>query len=179
LRAEGLVRVIPQTGTFVFTMSAHEVIELCELRLTLEQGALGLALRRNAKGLGKRLASIVHSMENVHAKGDARAYLNLDTEFHQQFFDYCGNRYMAEAYSRIIGQVAALRTHLAARPQHTALSLREHEAMARAIAMGRIDEVPNILASHIARTQMAYAANIVDIAQADRTLGTKRARITS
>jgi DNA-binding GntR family transcriptional regulator len=118
-------------------------------------------------------------MEKVHASGDFRAYLNLDTEFHQQFFHYCGNRYIADAYSRIKGQVAALRTHLAGRPEHTQLSLQEHKAMARTIAMGRIVDAPKILADHIARTQTAYAANIVDIAAADRTLGAKRKRITS
>jgi DNA-binding GntR family transcriptional regulator len=179
LRAEGLVRVVPQTGTFVFTMSAREVVELCELRLTLEHAALNLALQRDAKGLGNRLTSLVQSMEKVHANGDFRAYLDLDTEFHEQFFRYCGNRYIADAYSRIKGQVAALRTHLAARPEHTRLSLHEHKAMARTIAMGRIVDVPKILADPIARTQTAYAANIVDIAQADRTLGAKRTRITS
>jgi hypothetical protein len=42
--------------------------------------------------------------------------------------------------------------------------------------MGRIVDVPKILADHIARTQTAYAANIVDIAVADRTLGAKRTR---
>ena len=176
LRAEGLVRIIPQTGTFVFTLSSQEVVELCELRLTLEHAALNLALRRDSKGLGKRLASVVQSMEKVHAKGDLRAYLKLDTDFHQLLFDYCGNRYIAEAYSRIIGQVAALRTHLAARPQHTQLSLHEHSAMARAISMGDIDDVPKILDNHIARTQTAYAANIADIARADRIMGTKRPR---
>jgi len=176
LQAEGLVRVVPQTGTFVFTMSAREVVELCELRLTLEHAALNLALRRDAKGLGKRLTSLVQSMEKVHANGDFRAYLDLDTEFHEQFFRYCGNRYIADAYSRIKGQVAALRTHLAARPEHTRLSLHEHKAMARTIAMGRIVDVPKILADHIARTQTAYAANIVDIAVADRTLGAKPTR---
>src|SRR4029453_15916741 len=47
LRNEGLVRIIPQTGSFVFTMSAHEVLELCELRLALEEAALRFAIERN------------------------------------------------------------------------------------------------------------------------------------
>lgn len=176
LKAEGLVRIVPQTGTFVFTMSAHEVVELCVLRLALERTALGLALKRDAEGLGEHLLELVKEMDRFHAAGDVRAYLALDTEYHQQFFRFCGNRYVADAYSRIVGQVAALRTHLAARPQHTRLSLREHKVMARAIANHQVSKVQGFLSAHIARTQKAYSDNIVDIAQADQRFQHKKAQ---
>ena len=36
LRREGLVRILPQRGAFVFTLSQQEVVEICELREALE-----------------------------------------------------------------------------------------------------------------------------------------------
>ena len=43
LRSEGLVSIQPQRGSFVFNMSSAEVLELGELRETLELAALRLA----------------------------------------------------------------------------------------------------------------------------------------
>ncbi len=174
LRSEGLVRIVPQTGTFVFTMSAREVIELCELRLTLEQAALALALERNRGPFLAALRAVVGDMERAQAQGDVRAYLALDTRYHNEFFAHCDNSYMAEAYARIVGKVAALRTHLAARPSHTEKSMIEHRALVRAIEAGRDRELASILTRHIERTKRSYTRNIDDIAKADSAFDANR-----
>jgi DNA-binding GntR family transcriptional regulator len=176
LRSEGLVRIIPQTGSFVFTMSAHEVSELCELRMTLEEAALYFAIQRNRKPFVNALKRIVADMQRAQAGGDIRTYLALDTEYHAQFFAFCGNSYMADAYSLIVGKVAALRTHLAARPSHTKKSMIEHRAIAEAIEAGADDSLRAILHRHIGRTTKSYAENIEDIAQADRDFDANRPR---
>jgi DNA-binding GntR family transcriptional regulator len=174
LRNEGLVRIVPQTGTFVFTMSAHEVSELCELRLTLEQAALRLALRRNRAPFVEALRHVVAEMEQAQEREDMRTYLALDTRYHNEFFSHCENSYIAEAYGRIVGKVAALRTHLAARPTHTAKSMVEHRALVKAIDAGRDTALAGILERHIHRTQRSYARNIDDIATADRAFDANR-----
>ena len=178
LRSEGLVRIIPQTGSFVFTMSAHEVSELCELRLTLEEAALRFAIERNREPFLRALKRIVAEMERAQARSDTRAYLGLDTEYHAQFFEFCGNSYMADAYNLIVGKVAALRTHLAARPSHTKKSMVEHLAIAEAIETGKDESVRDILHRHIGRTKKSYTENIDDIAQADRAFDANRPRRT-
>src|SRR5690606_32899272 len=44
LRLEGLVRIQPQRGALVFTLSQREVVEICELRQALEASALRRAM---------------------------------------------------------------------------------------------------------------------------------------
>jgi DNA-binding GntR family transcriptional regulator len=168
LRMEGLVTIVPQSGTFVFTLSATEVVEICELRQTLEAGALRLALERNRSRLIDGLAEVCAGMDKVRAAADERAYLRLDSAFHEQFFGNCGNRYFAEAYARIVPKVAALRTHLATRPDHTRMSYEEHKQILDAIRRGHDSEIMSILDKHIDRTRSAYTRNIEDIAAADR-----------
>lgn len=168
LRVEGLVTIVPQSGTFVFTLSATEVVEICELRQMLEAAALRLALERNRARLIEGLADVCAGMDKVRAAGDERAYLRLDSAFHEQFFANCGNRYFAEAYARIVPKVAALRTHLAIRPDHTRMSHQEHKQILRAIEDKRDKELMSILDKHIERTRSAYTRNIEDIAAADR-----------
>ena len=167
LRMEGLVTIVPQSGTFVFTLSATEVVEICELRQTLEAAALRLAIERNRAGLVAGLAEACAKMDEARAAGDERTYLRLDSAFHEQFFANCSNRYFADAYGRIVPKVAALRTHLATRPDHTRMSYEEHKQILDAVRREREDEVMAILDRHIDRTRSAYTRNIEDIAAAD------------
>jgi DNA-binding GntR family transcriptional regulator len=168
LRAEGLVRVVPQTGTFVFTMSATEVRQLSELRLTLERAALGFAMERDRPGLVAALGEVVAGMREARRAGDVRRYLALDTAYHAAFFARCGNPMMRDAYDRLVGRVAALRTHLAQKPSHTERSMDEHVRMLGAARDGGATGLFALLGRHIERTRETYAADIGDIAEADQ-----------
>jgi DNA-binding GntR family transcriptional regulator len=168
LRLEGLVRIYPQRGAFVFTLSAREVIDLCELRQTLESAAMRLAFERRPADLVKGLSSVVSKMEAARAAGDMRAYLAADTAYHHILFACCDSPLIAEAYDRYAGKIAALRNHLAAKPQHTELSFTEHVEMRDRLATEAIDEALAVLDRHIERTKATYAAWIGDIAAADR-----------
>ena len=168
LRIEGLVTVIPQKGTFVFTMSAQEVVELCELRLTLETAALRFAFQRNREPFVTALRDIAEQMTQARKRHDVREYLRLDTSYHAQFFRFCGNSYLEDAYNLIVGKVAALRTHLSVRPTHTGRSYTEHGLIVEAVRRGDLEGALAILDKHIARTKHSYAKSIEDIAAADR-----------
>jgi DNA-binding GntR family transcriptional regulator len=172
LRLEGLVRIYPQRGAFVFTLSAREVIALCELRQTLESGAMRLAYERRPTDLVEGLSGVVREMEAARTTGDIRAYLAADTAYHHVLFACCDSPLIAEAYDRYAGKIAALRNHLAAKPQHTDLSFAEHIEMRDRLAAEAIDEALVVLDRHIERTKATYAAWIDDIAEADRNAKT-------
>jgi DNA-binding GntR family transcriptional regulator len=54
-------------------VSAREVMNMCELRLTLEAAALRLAFERDRKGLLEGLKGTVAVMERARAAHDMRA----------------------------------------------------------------------------------------------------------
>src|SRR6188474_950945 len=60
LRLEGLIRILPQRGAFVFTLSQQEVVEICELRQALEASALRGAMERNSALFTEDLAAVVN-----------------------------------------------------------------------------------------------------------------------
>lgn len=167
LRTEGLVRIVPQSGAYVFTLSAREVIEMCEFRLAIEGAALRLAWDRNRTALADDIAEIVADMARVQKAGDTRAYLGLDTEFHAAFFRHCDNQYLSDSYARYVGKIAALRTHLAVKPLHTKLSFEEHKRMRDIFRNGDFTDAEVVLGAHIGRTRETYAEEIEDIAAAD------------
>jgi DNA-binding GntR family transcriptional regulator len=171
LRVEGLVQIFPQRGAFVFTLSAKDIVYLCELRLTLESSALRLAYQRNREKLVQQLKAVLLQMTSAQQKQDMRSYLHHDTQFHEVFFATCGNPLLEAAYANHVGKIAALRTHLAMKPLHTVRSFEEHGEMIRLLENRNIDEAIAILEQHIGRTSATYSESVEDIAAADKSSG--------
>ena len=137
LRQEGLVRIVPQRGAFVFSLSAPEVIAICEFRQTLEAAALRMSLARSPERLVAALSAAVADMDAARARNARIDYLDADTAFHEAFFAYCGNAYLSETYALHVGKIAALRTHLAVKPDHTDKSYQEHREMLKLLRDGQ------------------------------------------
>ena len=169
LRNEGLVNIVPRKGVYVFSLSANEVIAICDFRVAIETAALKLALERNPEAFVAEIREIVAEMARCQAKGDIPSYLALDTAFHAAAFRHCENHYLRDSYERYAGKISALRKHLAAKPLHTKLSFEEHTELLEAFASRDIDEVVPTLLKHIGRTKNAYEASVDDIAVADAT----------
>jgi DNA-binding GntR family transcriptional regulator len=60
-------------------------------------------------------------------------------------------------------KIAALRTHLAVKPQHSQLSFEEHENLRDIFRSGMIDEAEKVLGAHITRTRTTHAEEVEDI----------------
>lgn len=169
LRTEGLVRIVPQRGAFVFTLSAAEVTAICEFRQALEAAAMRMAYQRDRFKLVGDLRAVLREMDKAVSRADRRAYLRADTAFHQVFFAHCGNSYLRDTYALHVGKVAALRTHLAVKPRHTEMSFAEHRQIADLLEKDDLESVLGVLDVHISRTATTYSAEIDDIAAADRS----------
>lgn len=156
LRDEGLVSIEPQKGARVFSLSEPEVSQICDFRQAIESAAFELALARDSAGLASEMRRVVSEMEQAREKGNEKSYLALDTSFHHLIFTHSGNDYLTASYSRYIGKIAALRTHLSKLPQHTELSFDEHKGIALATKEGNLDQIKSLLAEHIDRTRQAY-----------------------
>ncbi|MEE8275784.1 MAG: GntR family transcriptional regulator, partial [Alphaproteobacteria bacterium] len=107
LKSEGLVSIQPQRGSFVFNMSSAEVLELGELRETLELAALRLAADRDARGLADELRAIVANMRLALDRNDVISYRTLDADLHRAFFEHAGNRYLLASYMEIAFRIQA------------------------------------------------------------------------
>ncbi len=162
LRDEGLVIIEPQKGARVFSLSVEEVEQICDFRQSIETAAFELALKRNPEALAKDMEEVVREMQAAQQKGDMREYLSLDTEFHELIFKHCGNIYLSASYSRFVGKIAALRTHLSALPRHTDLSFEEHKKLADAARQRDMEQIQKLLIEHIDRTRQAYSNTVTN-----------------
>ncbi len=160
LKMEGLVNIFPQKGTFVFTLSEKEVMDICELRYTLEGTALKYAVERNKEDFLFEMEKIVARMNDAKESNNEGKYLDLDTDFHALSFKLCGNQYLEDAYRLIAARVEAMRTHLSGVSQHTTKSFIEHGNMLQSIKANDINKTLAILDKHINRTKDSAAVHI-------------------
>ena len=144
----------------MFTLSESEVAQICDFRQAIETAAFELALARSPVALASDMKKNVRDMKIARADGDVDKYLALDTEFHQLIFKHCGNDYLTASYSRYIGKIAALRTHLSKLPRHTQLSFEEHNKLATAVQSGDMAEIRGLLVEHIDRTRQSYSISM-------------------
>lgn len=154
LQREGLVVVVPHSGTFVFELADGEVAELCELRLILETNALQLAVQRRPGRLAADIEALIDAMREALKQGLVAEYRELDGQFHQLLFRHCGNSYLASSYAMIEAKLTTLRVSLITPlPEETSVSMSEHVQIAQALGEADTDKALEVLSSHIRRSR--------------------------
>lgn len=156
LRLKGLVEVVPQSGTYVFSPSRQDIEDLCDFRFLLEGQALEAAVRHNAPALLAAMEPIVQAMRQASAS-DRHESRHLDSEYHLLFVRHCQNRYLADAYAMIGHRVEALRYRFMHTTVFRQKALAEHAELVDLIAAGRVAKAVSVLGEHIARTKQYHA----------------------
>lgn len=158
LQAQGLVVVKPQVGSFVFTPSAADIVELCTFRVLIEPKAAELAYAHDRDGATEALTAAVAEMKRALAAKDTLAYGSADTAFHDTLFAYCGNHYLMQSYQLIAGRVAALRTNLSSPIDiQTPASFDQHRELLDLFERGKFEGFAKLMTLHITNSGHAYA----------------------
>lgn len=157
LNLQGLVQIIPRRGAFVFSLSHEDVAHLCRFRFILESAALEEAMRQNRTMLLDELNDILSKMSAALQIDASDHYLELDAEFHNAFFRYCGNNYLWDGYQRVSDIVKTMRTYLSARPDRTEKSFQEHKAIVLHLLYGNIPAAKGVLKRQITRGERSYS----------------------
>ena len=165
MKVEGLVTVIPQKGTYIFSLNYDDLIAFSEHRAIIERNALRFSFERNRSPLCMNIEKIVDNMSKSRDDENQRKYLRLDSEFHDVLVRYSGNHYLYESYNLISAKAAALRTHLADKPMQTKKSYSEHIKILDALNHGDLNKAFEILEFHIGRHIRNCGQNISDIAK--------------
>lgn len=163
LQVEGIVDIIPKSGTYVFDPSPDQVRELCDFRLELESGAMERAIRLASGEVSAELAQVMEEMNAVIADADQPAYNRLDARFHSVAFGYCGNRYLQDAHAAIATQVSALRAHLSVwKADAVEVSMREHTQILECVRAADAEGVMGVLRLHIDQASTTYIQALSD-----------------
>ena len=131
LQHEGLVEIRPKVGTFVREPTRREIIELFQLKESLEGLAASLLARRGDVQELSVLRRNLEESEMASLTHDTDAYARLVHEFHWTIVRGSDNRKLVEHYERLMNQLAYQRLVLRTveHPGRLEASTREHRAV--------------------------------------------------
>lgn len=150
LRDKGLVTIVPQSGTYVFSPTAEDVRMLSHFRALLENEALREAIKRNPARLFTKLGETLMRMRRAIAAQDWEMYRKADSAFHHSFLEESENRYLLNAYHLGAAALEALRVRLqGGQNNFREQSFSEHIDIARLLRAGEVDSACALLRMHI------------------------------
>lgn len=130
LEAEGLVKVVPQRGTFVSELSTQDVEEIFALREALEVLALHVAIRNIPRAELDRLEQFLSTLSPA---SPPEQFFESDRWLHGLIVKHGGNQRLAHFLDSLNAQVEQVRRISALRPNRLDMSMREHLGIVRAI----------------------------------------------
>jgi DNA-binding GntR family transcriptional regulator len=150
LRGKGLVNIVPQSGTYVFSPTPEDVRTLSHFRWLLENEAMRESVKRNPDRLLAKLDDSVARMKRAWPARDWNFYRQADGSFHFAFLEESGNPHLLRAYHLTADALEALRVHSqGGRNNSRERSYYEHIEMAKLLRAGKVEEALEILKRHI------------------------------
>lgn len=150
LRDKGLVTVVPQSGTYVFSPTADDVRTMSHFRALLEDDAMREAVKRNPDNVQRRLREAIAAMRKAIAAADWDAYRRNDSAFHLAFLEESENRFIEKAYLLTSTALEALRVRLQrGEGNFRVRSFNEHITIADDLRAGEVDKAAALLRYHI------------------------------
>ncbi len=149
LKVEGLVDILPRSGTFVFSFSSKDLCDLADTRIALEQGALKFAYKNNPTHFLAALSeNIAHSFD-ILKDNKLSEYLVMDQKFHEILFTVADNPYLSAAYDTIFTKISALRHRLDFTYEFIQISLNSHHRIYKAVMDDNTVLACDYLSQHI------------------------------
>jgi DNA-binding GntR family transcriptional regulator len=156
LEAEGLVSIVPNSGTWVSRLDAFEFDQIYRLREQVEF----LAIRESIPALTASQIERLHDLvAATTAASDVEEFLELDREFH--LLTYAGARFgmLHELVQRFWNTTQHYRRAWAQirEPSGNWATDAEHALIVDAIERQDLDSAGNLVSGHIRRTRLALA----------------------
>lgn len=133
LEAEGWVRILPNRGPVVISMTPEEVRELYEVRSALEGVAAFRAAERVTSEQLDRLAAAVDAMTKAQSRGDWMRHRQQLQVFYEILREASGNALLRAQLEAISARMAWLRGVTLARPERAAVAVKEEARLLAAL----------------------------------------------
>ena len=156
LERSGLVERRPNKGATVRDYAPEEVEELYDLRASLHSLAVDRFDLPPDAEVVSRLTQIVDRHEKAVRRDDLAEVIRFNNEFHDLFFDLCGNRFLSEQIHHLGAAANAIRSWRIGDPELLRQAVREHRAMIDALAAGDREHLRHLVAEHIMPSKELY-----------------------
>ena len=147
LEAEGLVTIFPHRGAVVTQLSADELLDIYEVRATLEEMATRLAVPKMSEATFTQLESCIEKMDS-HLN-EVATLVKLNHEFHSTLYCASGRRHLCDLTSmlryRTQHYLHAYISNLGGMP----MAQEEHRAIIEACRLGEAEHAARLIFDHV------------------------------
>jgi GntR family transcriptional regulator, trigonelline degradation regulator len=133
LESEGWVRILPNRGPVVISMTPEEVRELYEVRSALEGLAAFRAAERATAEQLDCMAATVDAMKKAQGRGDWMRHRQQLQIFYDTLREASGNALLRAQLEALSARMAWLRGVTLARPERAAVAVKEEARLLAAL----------------------------------------------
>ena len=153
LELEGLVVMLPRKGAYVANMSLKDVVDVLEIRASLEGLAASLSAERITDEDIKKLESIVEEFENNVDESKVEKKKKKDVEFHECIFKSTNNKRLHQLINSLWEQVYRFRVTYISDYDSTVNIVEEHKMILDAIKRGDSEMAKKYAMEHIQKAE--------------------------
>jgi DNA-binding GntR family transcriptional regulator len=153
LELEGLIESIPRVGYVVKPISEREVEEICEIRSEIEGLAARWAIEKAHEKLVLELGKNISLSENKVSKGDVKAFVDVDAQFHEIISKFSGSQRLLELAQTLRRHMLRYRIQSIYSVDNVLRAIDGHKGILRAIEKRDPEEVNKAFRHHMEQSK--------------------------
>ncbi len=153
LELEGLIESIPRVGYVVKPISEQEVEEICEIRAAIEGLAARWAMQKAHKKLVEELEKNIFLSDKKVSKGDVRAFVDMDAQFHEIISKFSGSQRLLELAQTLRRHMLRYRIQSIYSVDNVLRAIEGHKEILQAIKRRDLEEVNTAIRYHMERSK--------------------------
>ncbi|MCR5481328.1 MAG: GntR family transcriptional regulator [Clostridia bacterium] len=149
LEKEGLVVIEPRKGAYASQISTKDMVDILEVRQTMEGLAAFFAATRMSQEKKEFLAEISSSYNEAVKTGNTADMIKYDTEFHHAIVESSGNKVLLQMIEQLQELVLRFRYIYYDDFRRAEKMPEEHQAILNAIVSGKSEQAREEAYNHI------------------------------
>lgn len=163
LELEGLVSMLPRKGAHVAELSAKDIMDVLEVRASLDGLATGLAAERITEDEIKSLKHVQAQFVNYAEKENLQGLIKKDAEFHEIIYRSSRNDKLIQILSNLREQVQRFRVIYLKDNVSPKELIREHTEIVEAIMSKSSKDALTAAEKHIRKQENTIIRSIKSI----------------
>lgn len=162
LELEGLVVMLPRKGAYVANMSFKDLIDVLEIRASLEGLAASLSTERRREEDIVELERVAKEFEASVREADIDKVLKKDVEFHEKIFSMANNKKLYQLITSLWEQVHRFRVTYVSNYNASLSLVEEHNRILGAIKSGDCELAKKYATEHIELAEQFFMENTIN-----------------
>lgn len=149
LSAEGLVKILPNRGTFIDEPSLEDVLNMFEAMGFMEGICACLTCERLTDADLMELESLHDRLEDYYKNSDHESYMDCNHEYHMFIQEKAGNPVLARMVSNLRDMILLHRYRQIYRPGRFLESIEEHRRLIEAFRARNGERAERLMRTHL------------------------------